>query len=225
MPLVSTFELLVKRIAPIDNLGNLPPNIAQKLEKVARRVVQGYFLTIANTTNTTASLRLEFIATTPNLNLDDTVVVFDIFGDNKFADLRPRPNDPKRFIFDLRIPPHDTGLVTLLPDLTNLDLIQGKRDLEIRGYVNISRVNFRGPTYDLLVTPEQRGTFLPNDINQILPDFDQIAYGIPTANGGSFLRLEPASSLFFPVNPVNVDILDKNKELLDLMFERLDNLE
>ncbi len=226
MPLVSTFELLVKPIAPAPTVV-LPPAIADQIEKVARRVVQGYFLTIANTTNAVARLRLEFIATTPNLNLDDTVIAADIFGVNNFVDLKPTA-DPKRFTFDLRIPAHDTALVTLLPDLNNLDFLKGVKDLEIRGYVNISRLALRGPTYELLVTPEQRGTFLPNDLSQILPDFDQIAYSLPTASGGSFLSLK---SLFVPKDLVAAQLGDNStstndqQELLDLMFERLDKLE
>ncbi|MBE9198468.1 MULTISPECIES: hypothetical protein [unclassified Nodularia (in: cyanobacteria)] len=227
MPLVSTFELLVKQIAPTDGFENLPPDIAQNLKKVARRVVQGYFLTIANTTNATAALRLEFTATTPELNLKDTVIIVDTFGKNEFADLKPVPNEPKRFTFDLKIPAHDTVLVTLLPDLNNLDLLKGVKDLEIRGYVNISRLALKGPTYELLITPEQRGTFLPNNLNDKVPDFDQIAYSVPTASGGSFLSLKP---LFFPEEIISIPLGDNStstndrQELLDLMFERLDQL-
>ncbi|GAX37139.1 hypothetical protein [Nodularia sp. NIES-3585] len=229
MPLVSTFELLVKPIAP--PATNLPQPIVAQIDKVARRVVQGYFLTIANTTNSLAALRLEFTAITPELNLKDTVIVFDVIGKNEFADLKPVPNEPKRFTFDFRIPAHDTALVTLLPDLSNLELFEGVRNLEIRGYVNISRLGFRGPTYDLLITPEQRGTFLPKDLNQNILDFDQIAYALPTASGGSFLSLKPLS---FPVSPGdlipvplgdNSSLTSDRQELLDLMFERLDKLE
>ncbi|WP_414549702.1 hypothetical protein [Anabaena sp. CCY 0017] len=228
MPLVSTFELVVKRIAPIDNLGALPPAIAKKLEEVARRVVQGYFLTIANTTNSVAVLRLEFITTTPDLNLDDTVIALDITGKNEFGDLKKVPSDPRKFTFDFKIPAHDTGLVTLLPDLGNLDFLKGGKDLELRGYVKISRLALRGPTYELLVTPEQRGTFLPNDLNDRIPDFDQIAYNVPTASGGSFISLK---SLFvsdkFVKSPLsdNSPATNDEQELLNLMFERIENLE
>ncbi|MEA5582764.1 hypothetical protein VB620_15615 [Nodularia harveyana UHCC-0300] len=226
MPLVSTFELLVKQIAPTDNLESLPVDIAEKLKKVARRVVQGYFLTIANTTNSVAPLRIEFTATTPKLNIKDTVIVVDIQG-NKFGDLKPT-QDPRKFIVDLKIPAQDTALVTLLPDLNNLDILKGVKDLEIRGYVKISRRALRGPTYDLLVTPDQRGTFLPNNLNDKLPDFDQIAYALPTANGGSFLSLKP---LFFPGDFVTAQVGDNSsltnnqQELMDLICERLDNLD
>ncbi|HYW19840.1 MAG TPA: hypothetical protein VE956_11115 [Nodularia sp. (in: cyanobacteria)] len=228
MPLISTFELLVKSIAPTDNFDKLPPDIAQNLKKVARRVVQGYFLTIANTSNTVASLRLEFTATTPELNPQDTVIILDILGKNEFHNLKEVTNQPKRFTFDFKIPAHDTALVTLLPNLNNLDLLKGVKDLETRGYVNISRLALKGSTYNLLVTPEQRGTFLPNNFNDKVPDFDQIAYSLPTASGGSFLSLKP---LLLPEDILNAQLGDNStstndrQELLDLMFERLDKLE
>lgn len=42
---------------------------------------------------------------------------------------------------------------------------------------------------DFLLTPEQRGTFIPKDLNNPSRDLDQIAYSLPTANGGSLFRL------------------------------------
>lgn len=223
MPLLSTFELLVKQIAPTDNLGALPPKIAAKLEKVARRVVQGYFLTIANTTNSDANLKLEFTATTPNLNLADTTVIRDVLGNNDFFELTPVPGNPKKFTFNLSIPAHDTALVTLLPDLQNLDLFTGAKDLEIRGYVTISRASiFRGPTYDLLVTPEHRGTFLPNNLDDSVPDFDQIAYALPTASGGSLVTLK---SFVIGTLADNSSATEDMQELISLMAERVDELE
>ncbi|MBD2302464.1 hypothetical protein [Nostoc sp. FACHB-190] len=226
MPLVSTFELLVNPIAPTDNLGNLPPDVVQKLGKVARRVVQGYFLTIANTTDAPARLRLEFTATTPELNLVDTVTIRDVLGNNDFSELIPVPGNPKRFTFNVGIPANDTALVTLLPDLQNVDLFTGAKNLEIRGYVSISRATIGGPSYELLVTPEHRGTFLPKNIDDSVPDFDQIAYALPTASGGSLVRLpslvRPPVVTSQPGEPNGVD---DSQEVISLMAQRLEELE
>ncbi|MBD2493224.1 hypothetical protein [Nostoc sp. FACHB-280] len=226
MPLVSTFELLVNPIAPTDNLGNLPPDVVQKLGKVARRVVQGYFLTIANTTDAPARLRLEFTATTPELNLADTVTIRDVLGNNEFSELIPVPGNPKRFTFNVGIPANDTALITLLPDLQNVDLFTGAKNLEIRGYVSISRATIAGPAYELLVTPEHRGTFLPKNIDDSVPDFDQIAYALPTASGGSLVRLP--SIVRPPVvtsQPGEPNTVDDSQEVLSLMAQRIEELE
>lgn len=224
MPLLSTFELLVKPIAPTDNLDKLPPKIAAQLEKVARRVVQGYFLTIANTTNSDANIRLTFTATTPNLNLADTTIISDILNNvNETFNLTPVPGNPKKFTFNLSIPAHDTALVTLLPDLANLDLFTGAKNLEIRGYVTISRAFlFGGLTYDLLVTPEHRGTFLPKNLDDSVPDFDQIAYTLPTASGGSLVTLK---ALEITPRVDNSSATEDMQELISLMAERVDELE
>ncbi|MBD2592766.1 hypothetical protein BCD64_20455 [Nostoc sp. MBR 210] len=226
MPLVSTFELLVNPIAPTDNLGNLPPDVVQKLGRVARRVVQGYFLTIANTTDAPARLRLEFTATTPELNLVDTVTIRDVLGNNEFSELIPVPGNPRRFTFNVGIPANDTALVTLLPDLQNVDLFTGAKNLEIRGYVSISRATIAGPAYELLVTPEHRGTFLPRNIDDSVPDFDQIAYALPTASGGSLVRLpslvRPPVVISQPGEP---NVVDDSQEVLSLMAQRLEELE
>jgi hypothetical protein len=176
--LVSTFELLVKPIAPAGG----PP-------QVARTVVQGYFLTIANPNNFSVGLRLQFTATTPGLNVLDTVTILDVTGANLFGDITPVPADPKRSTFNLSIPANDTALVTLLPDITKPELLAAK-SLEIRGYVEIFATSPFAPTkFDLLLTPEHRGTFLPNDLAAPNPDFDQLAYALPTANGGNLFTL------------------------------------
>lgn len=229
MVLLSTFELLVKPIAPTDNLGGLPEEIAQKLEKIARRVVQGYFLTIANTTNSAASLVLEFVATTPNLNLVDTVVFRDILGINDPSDLIQAPGDPKKFTSTITVPAHDTALFTLLPDLQNLDLFTGTKSLEIRGYVKLSRRLSFGSNYELLVTPEHRGTFLPNNLDDSILDFDQIAYTLPLASGGSLVTLPgftlPIGTIESSSQPSESNLRGNREDLLSLMANRIAELE
>lgn len=173
--LVSTFELLVKPIAPS---GGPTP--------VARTVVQGYFLTIANTSNSPVRVRVRFTATTPGLNIADTVTITDVVGENEFGEIAPV--NAKRSIYFVNIPANDTALVTLLPDITKPEVIAAK-SLEIRGYTEISLASPAQKSIDLLVTPEHRGTFLPADLNAPTPDFDQLAYALPTASGGSLFTL------------------------------------
>ena len=178
--LVSTFELLVKPIAPA-GAGPAP---------VARTVVQGYFLTIANTSNSPVRLRLQFTATTPGLTIADTVVISDVVGNkDEFGEIAP-VND-KRSRYFLNIPANDTALVTLLPDINKPEILAAK-SLEIRGYVEVFLAAPAQKSIDLLLTPEHRGTFLPEDITAPTPDFDQLAYSLPTANGGSLFTLTKA---------------------------------
>ena len=224
--LVSTFELLVKPIAPS---GNGPV-------AVARTVVQGYFLTIANPNNFDIKIRLQFTATTPSLNLLDTVTIVDVQGTNDFSDLVPVPGDPKRFSFDLGIPANDTALVTLLPDLKT-DILPPfgvpdilTKTLEVRGYVEITlQTPFSLRGINLLLTPEHRGTFLPQNLAAPNPDFDQLAYSLPTATGSSLFTLRS----FLVALPPIVELpaidpvvpLDGIEQMLNQMTERINGLE
>ncbi|NES75018.1 MULTISPECIES: hypothetical protein [Okeania] len=172
--LVSTFELLLKKITPTP--GNIPNS--------DRQVLQGYFLTIANPNNTDLRLRLQFTATTPNLNVADTITIRDVAGANVFGNLIPTP-DPRKFTLDVGIAAHDTGLVILQPDITTLD--PQVDEVEIRGFVEIF---LRAPAgnFNLLLTPEHRGTFVNNNRPR-RADFDQLVYALPTPNGGSLFQL------------------------------------
>lgn len=235
--LVSTFELLVKPIAPA---GSGPV-------AVARTVVQGYFLTIANPNNTELKLRLQFTATTPSINTIDTVTILDVNGTNDFSDLVAVPGDPNKFSFDLKIPANDTALVTLLPDLKS-DVIPPfgvpdvlTKTLEIRGFVEISLLNpFSFQGINLLLTPEHRGTFLPQNLAAPNPDFDQLAYSLPTATGSSLFTLKsfliippinlpleplPVGSPVTPVDPLTVVPLNGLEQMFNQMAERINVLE
>jgi hypothetical protein len=184
--LVSTFELLTKPIAPPQ------PNVPIV---VARTAVQGYFLTIANTSDSLVRLKLQFTATTPSLTIAETVTILDVKGIDEFGEIAPVT--PKKSIYFLTIPANDTALVTLLPDLNNPAVITEK-SLEVRGYVEIFLAAPANKSVDLLLTPEHRGTFLPADINAPTPDFDQLVYALPTPKGGSLFTLtktsEPAAT-------------------------------
>ncbi|MBD1909051.1 MULTISPECIES: hypothetical protein [unclassified Leptolyngbya] len=197
--LVSTFELLVKPITPPD----------AGPAALARKVVQGYFLTIANTSNVPASLRLTFAATTPELNIGSTIVIRDITGGNEFGDLVPT-GDPKRLNYNITIPANDTALVILQPDVTRPEVRDG--ELEVRGYVEINaNPSFIRTTYELLVTPEHRGTFFSGSATAPATDIDQLVYSLPTATGKSQYSLTPALIPFpLPIPPKSIvkDVTD-----------------
>lgn len=222
--LVSTFELLVKPIAPAGS----GPSI------VARTVVQGYFLTVANTSPANATLMLTFTATTPNLNLAQTVTISDVTGTNTFGDLIASPTDPKKFTYNFTVPANDTVLVTLLPDLSTdslppigePDLITRKA-LEIRGYVEISLSSIFSKlpqSFNLLLTPEHRGTFLPQNLAAPSPDFDQLVYSLPTATGKAQFTLRSINFLL-PSDTVDADTLTGLQETLGMMAQRIDDLD
>ncbi|MEB3281024.1 MAG: hypothetical protein VKK42_19075 [Lyngbya sp.] len=173
--LVSTFELLLKPITPVE--GNIPGS--------ARTVLQGYFLTIANPNDTPLRLRLQFSATTPNLNLDETITIRDVVGTNEFGDLVPT-SDPRKFNYNLSLPAHDTALVILQPDITRLNPNTDR--LEIRGYVEIFLEQRGLRPVNVLLTPEHRGTFVNKGIMN-LSEFDQLVYSLPTATGSSLFQL------------------------------------
>jgi hypothetical protein len=210
--LVSTFELLLTPITPVE--GNIPGS--------ARTVIQGYFLTIANPNNTPLRLRLRFSATTPNLNLDDTITIRDVVGNNVFGDLVPTA-DPRKFNYDLSIPAHDTALVILQPDITKLNPDQDQ--LEVRGYVEIFlQGRFGGfQRFNVLITPEHRGTFVNKGVMN-LSEFDQLVYSLPTATGSSLFQLT-SPKVFKEVKPEIKEIPDiKVRDIPDISKPDPDNI-
>jgi len=191
--LLSNFELLLKPIAP----ANTGPAGSD------RTILQGYFLTVCNPNARTAYFQLTFVATTPTLNLNDTITIRDVIGNNEPGDLVATA-DPKKFIYKFSIPAFDTGLVILQPDVTKREVFANQ--VEIRGYVEIALINpftiriINGEpdvsvflryvsSGDFLVNPEHRGTFLPKDLKAPNPDFDQLVYSLPTATGGALFKL------------------------------------
>lgn len=198
--LLSTFELLVKQIST----PGFGPAAASRI------VAQGYFLTLANPNKVDVGVRLQFVATTPNLTLIDTVAIRDVAGGNIFGELVPTA-DLRKLTYDLRIPAHDTALVTLLPDLSR-DVLPplGEPDLittnyEVRGYVEISLQSpFSLSGINLLLTPEHRGTFLPQNLTAPNLDFDQLVYSLPTATGSSLFTLK-SFLVPIPIPPITSD--------------------
>ena len=180
--LVSTFELLVKPQLP-KNL-QIPP-----FDKISRTVIQGYFLTLANTASSEVRVSLVFTALSPILDPAKTITFLDILGENIPGDVDPR--SPGKTSFSLTIPANDTGLFILQPDPALLN--NAEPDFEVRGYVEIFLSSLStSRTATLLLTPEHRGTFF-KDLTAADPQLDQIIYPLPTATGSSLFRFRSIS--------------------------------
>lgn len=222
---VSTFELLVKRIAP---RTALPP----AEQPVARRVVQGYFLTLSNLESIDLRYRLEFRISLPDnptqadamtrLLEGNTVLLFDIAGTNTVLTLT-RVGMTGRYISqEFVIPAQKTASIELLPDVARF-AAQDNPMLEIRGFVSLLLPRAFGGTpienvlgrpqsqrpVRVLLNAEIRGTFLPNDFpsNSASTDFDQINYSLALASGRALNELtsEPPRILV-PGSPIGVEI-------------------
>jgi hypothetical protein len=183
--LVSTFEILLK--------SQLPPVPA--LAKLNRKVIQGYFLTVANVNIVPVTVSIVFTIKFPTGgtlfpdNFADFLDAVDISGTNLFGSLIPEavPQSNKaRLTFTL--PENTTGSLILQADITKPAILAAE-NFEARGYVEIFLSSLSGSDRaTLLVTPEHRGTFY-KDLNGTTPDkvgLDQIAYALPVSNGGVF---------------------------------------
>ncbi len=178
---VSNFELLVKPIVQpsADILG------------VGRTVIQGYFLSVANlSSNDNFKLKLNFRAKSTNLTTAGLLAFWDVNGSN--ALLTPVLNTPNSRVYEIQIKPDDVGLFILQPNVADLNVVNSA-NTEVRGYLEATLSDPTGSrTYNLLLSPEHRGTFLPkgftapsNVVPNTIQDFDQLAYSIPTAQGGT----------------------------------------
>jgi hypothetical protein len=207
---ISTFEILAAPIAPV--MG-LPP----ELLPVARRIVQGYFLTISNLERISVQYRIEFkislpVPADPNkILLNNAVLIVDVEGLNTPIDLTQQPGRPEVYVGFFTIPAHKTASVQLLPRLP--DVLKAGM-LEVRGYVSLSFVSrFSGfrcplPPVKVLLNPEIRGTFLPNDFpseTRTLPDFDQINYTLAIASGKGLNEIPPDPRRLFRSDSETLD--------------------
>lgn len=176
---VSTFELLVRPIAP-------PPFN----NSVSRRAIQAYFLSIANL-DVEVVLSLQFTAT-PELKNDEIFTIIDTGSGNVFGDLTPDDTTGKPSQ-KITLPAGKTALFVLQPDITKMAPNPASLEtanFEVRGYVELFVSPLSpNPSAKLLVSPQIRGTFVPNDLTAPDPDFDQQAYSLPTPNGGSLITL------------------------------------
>ncbi len=229
---ISTFELLVKRIAP-------PPAPAD----VARRVVQGYFLTITNLESKDLTFRIQFNISKPNpVDPDRTLfnnagLFFDIAGANNPITLSGNANSTI-FGGSFMLPARQTASVQLLP---NQSLFADQNpDFEVRGFVTlrlrqIKRQPQSATPVRVLLNPEIRGTFLPNAFpGGVVEDFDQINYPLTVASGKGLNEIAPDTRFTFPSIPADVleslpdnaidalidaDELEKSQTLIELMAQ------
>ncbi|GAB4132537.1 MAG: hypothetical protein Fur0046_02450 [Cyanobacteria bacterium J069] len=166
--IISSFELLFKPIAP----ASAPIN---------RRVVQAYFLLVSNLTEASAgdvTFALKFTVNNTPLVSDKLITIFDVGVGNNFGNLSAGMSE------DYVIPSGYTGLFILQPK----DLDPAAPDVEIRGVAEITLLpTSEANSAKLLLTPQQRGTFLP--VDPAVPDFDQQAYTLPTPNGSYLFEL------------------------------------
>lgn len=220
---LSTFELLVKPIAP-----RIPAAIpgSAAVAAVARRAVQGYFLTISNLEAKDLTFRLEFVISKPNpVDPDRTLfnnadLLIDIAGVNTPLTLSGSL-PATRFSGLFRVPAGQTASVQLLPKLPLSLLSNPNPDLEVRGYVNLTLpALFQGfgegfvaqsaSPVKVLVNPEIRGTFLPNTYPTTLTgDFDQINYPLAIASGKALNEVAPEPSRPIVIGPILPDVLER----------------
>ena len=141
--------------------------------------------------------------------------------------------------YTVTIPAGDTGLLILQANVATSSVINNPKT-ELRGYVTVSLADpFGDQSFDLLVTPEHRGTFLPK--GYVVPatppvmttlDFDQLAYALPTANPGNKFNLSqinfafskaisktPNLSELVMLDPDLLDVIQKTPEALLLSSE------
>lgn len=213
---VSNFELLVKPLVQpaADILG------------AGRTIIQGYFLTITNlNTSVPARLRLNFRAQSVDLNSQPLLAFLDANGSNTL--LTPTLSGSTSRTYTFTIEPGDTGLFLLQPDVTQKSVVE-TANVELRGFVTLSlAAPFGSNSFNLLITPQQRGTFLPKGFtvpaippapsDRTREDFDQLAYGLPTAMGGSQVTLTQIS---FPLPRLPIaapELPELDPELLQII--------
>ncbi|MBB5762737.1 hypothetical protein ABEV34_15595 [Methylorubrum rhodesianum] len=211
---VSTFEILYKPLTPPLGAGT---------EAIARRVLQGYFLTIANTEAFDFTFRIAFNITLPNPDnparrLDgNTLFITDVASpDNVFStSLTRSPAGGNRYVGSFVVPAGKTALVVLLPNITVPTFFATTpADIEIRGWVSLSlpclfrRVGrfFKltpqeGAPARVLLNAEHRSTYLPpgwpvtasGDL-----DFDQTGTNLTLASGMALNEVPQDRCFFFP---------------------------
>jgi hypothetical protein len=188
--LISTFELLVKRQLPrsiTDSAGN---EIVLPTSPLSRAIIQGYFLSIANTTANNAGLVINFKSVTSAIELPDLTATFlDTNGINLIGDVIP--NVDNAYKYPITLPGNTTCLFILQPDLLKPQVLNNL-NIELRGYADIE-LDAKTSSAELLITPEHRGTFFRPGISNNTPrserQLGEVAYSLPTASGGSLFSL------------------------------------
>lgn len=186
MAQVSTFELLLKPQLPKELTDRFP-----ELAPLARKILQGYFVSISNLSSDIIYLSLVLTTKTPGLEKNKIFSTLDTSGQNSPVSTVMEVTDDAisgstiRTRFSFPLTANDTALFIVQPDATNADLLESA-DYELRGYSEIflgSKSNVSN--VKLLVTPEHRGTFF----GETPASLGEVAYALPLANGGSLIEL------------------------------------
>lgn len=191
--IISTFELLVKPQLPKDLPGSIPNSVKQKIDRLRRTVIQGYFLTIANLSSADIFLTLTFtVKLPPGISIDDLVTFFDTTGSDMGDDipgkLEPVKGFTNKFIAFAPLMSQSTGLFLLQPNIIKKPELLDDANFEVRGFAEVSLPTLPSGVSDVavLITPEHRGTFFDNLTGTGSAGRDQISYSLPVQNGGLF---------------------------------------
>ena len=187
--IISTFELLVKPQLPKDLPGTIPDSVKQKIGRLRRTAIQGYFLTIANLSSVDILLTLAFTANLPSGKSIDNLLAFldttgSTMGDDIPVKLEPVKGLANKFIASAPLMSQGTGLFLLQPNIIRDELLDDA-DFEVRGFAEVT-VSSSVSNVSILITPEHRGTFFGNLTGTGSAARDQIAYSLPVQNGGLF---------------------------------------
>ncbi|MDC0434719.1 hypothetical protein OAM69_03660 [bacterium] len=202
--LISQFELIFKKQAPINGV---------ELETV----LQGYFMQLTNLEEKNLLFNIDFVSQMPSNNdtggkLDsNTLAILDNPGapvpNNVFSQLQILPATNNTY----RAPGHTydiaagaTALLTVIPQVVKfpgVDETPVGRDIEIRGYVQISlpvlkdKAQISKPA-DIMVTPQNRASFFTFPSDDTFDDGiikNQVQATLTTSTGGAVLQVEPDS--------------------------------
>jgi hypothetical protein len=193
--LISTFELLVKRQLPKEFINSAGVTIPLPTSPLSRPIIQGYFLSIANTTSEPAHLLLNFkaVTTLPGIDIPTITATFlDINGMNEIGDVIPAIDNAYKY--PIKLAGDTSCLFILQPDILKAGALTDLK-IELRGYADIELDRAKSTSSaQLLITPEHRGTFFRAGITNNTPRSDrqlgEIAYSLPTASGGSLFKLD-----------------------------------
>jgi hypothetical protein len=193
--LVSTYELLInKKQFPKAKDLPFPINSEQEaiLNDLSREVIQGYFLTISNLMDRELMLCVSFNVISDSaenpFNRDNVAALIDFDGKNKKATLISA--SPEKSNYLVVLPAKDTGLLIVQPNPSFI--FDPEQEIEIRGNVDVFAMS-DNKDISFLLTPEHRATFYKRNLDggteNPFVQLDQIAYTLPTANGGSLFKL------------------------------------
>ncbi len=207
--LISHFELIYKKQAPINGID-------------LETVLQGYFLEVTNLEEKDFLYNIDFVSLPPSTNeagrkLDaNTLAILDNPGapvpNNVFTQLALIPGATNTYRgtgHEYRIAASATAKLTVIPQIVpfqGVDDIPVGRDIEIRGYVQISlpaeEGNAQSPRpVKIMVTPQSRASFFsfPEDDSfegGIIKN--QIQATLTTSTGGAVMEVEPEGTFVPP---------------------------